>query len=104
MVVAASTAKMATILDVEKINVNVAMIQECAKFVRRDGTTFSVIPPEEAAQEKEIRLVVYHTQVVVNRKLEYVTVVDIKVCLRLILGKATYIKHGRKYGVKTCHM
>lgn len=55
---------MAATLGVEKVNINALMRQECAKFTRREETTLHMVPPEEAVQEKEIGMVVYHTQAV----------------------------------------
>lgn len=64
----ASTVKTAATMNVEKVNMNTAMIQVCTKLVKKEGTTFSEVPQEEAVQEKEIRMEVYHTQVVATRK------------------------------------
>lgn len=67
-------------MNVEKLNINTVMIQECTKFVKKEGTPFQVVSPE-VVQEKEIRTVAYRIQAGAIRKIEFVTEEDIEACL-----------------------
>lgn len=56
------------------------------------GTTFHVVPPEKVVQVKETITVVYLTQAVTTRKLEFLTVEVIDAYLTLIMRKGNYVK------------
>lgn len=95
-VFSASTTKTAATLDAEKVNINTTIIGVCAKFVKKEGVTFQVGPPEKVVQEKKI-MVVYCTQVVPTKKIEFVTE-DIEACLGPTMGEATNMNLEHKYG------
>lgn len=68
-VVTTSTAKTATTLVVEKLDIDKLKIQESASSVRKKGNTFQVVQPEDSQQEKDMMTLVCCTHAVSTRKI-----------------------------------